>query len=75
MGIGYIDRYLLFFCQFAVHFHQFRHAFALFHFYVKPVCLHDRTVVFLMSLAQCGGHGNFIVEVSKGTVGIFGTGI
>lgn len=65
-----------FFCQFLIHSHQLGHTGGLSgSLDVEAVGAHDRLVVLLVGLAQFGGHGGFIVEVSQAGVGIQGPGI
>ena len=43
--------------------------------FVEAVGVHDGLVVGLVSLAEFNGHGELVVEVGKGAVGIQGAGV
>ena len=67
---------MIHFCQLLIHPHQLRHTAHLGGGgHIKPIRLHDGSVVLLVGLAQLGGHGNFVVEVGQGAIRVEGAGI
>ena len=59
-----------------IHLHQSCHAVALgFDAAPEAIGLHDGLVVGLVGAAQLHGHGDFIVEVGQGAIGVERTGI
>ena len=67
---------LVLFREFLVQFEEFGYAVGFGHCTpVEAISVHYGLVVFLMGLAEFGRHCQFVIEVGKGAVGIFGTGI
>ena len=67
---------LFFLRQLLIHPHQFRHTARLGGSgHIEPIRLHDGPVVLLVGLAQFRGHGDFVVEVGKGTIRVEGAGV
>ncbi len=63
-------------CQLLIHLEEAGHALALGHgAHVESVGLHHGTVVVLMGSSQLGRHGQFVVQVGQGGVGVECAGI